>query len=155
MFPGALKMTLIEKIDADLKAAMIAKDEARLSTIRFLKSALKYVLIEKKQAAATDADVLQMIQKQVKQHRESFEQFKQNNRADLADKEANEIRILESYLPKQMSDGDLQALIQKIVADSGASSKKDFGRVMKLAQEKCAGGADSKRISEILGKLLT
>ena len=147
-------MSLQEKLDADLKNAMVAKDAARLSTIRFLKSALKYSAIEKKKALLTEAEVQQVIQKQIKQRRESVEQFNSGGRAELAAKEAAEIQVLESYLPKQLPDNELQKFIESETKAAGVSSKKDFGRMMKLLSEKLAGQADSKRISEILAKML-
>lgn len=147
-------MTIQEKIDQDVKQAMLAKDQAKLDVLRFLKSAVKYAAIEKPGSALSDADVLQVIQKQVKQRRESIQQFSQGGRADLAAKEEKEIVILEGYLPKQMSDAELQAFVQAQIKEAGASSKKDFGRVMKACTEKLAGRADNKRISEALGKLL-
>jgi len=94
-------MSLQEKIDQDLKQAMISRDETRLSTLRFLKSALKYSAIEKKTDSLSDADIQQLIQKQIKQRKESIDQFMKGNRKDLADKEVREAEILESYLPKQ------------------------------------------------------
>lgn len=147
-------MSMMQKIDQDLKAAMIAKDETKLSTLRFLKSAIKYSAIDKKVDVLADADIQQVIQKQIKQRKESIDQFEKNSRVDLAEKEIAEARILESYLPKQMSDADLTAVVQAEVTAQGASSKKDFGRMMKHIGEKLQGQADSRRISEALGKLL-
>ncbi|MGH7197482.1 MAG: GatB/YqeY domain-containing protein [Candidatus Omnitrophota bacterium] len=148
-------MSLNAKIEQDLKAAMTARDEARLSTLRFLKSALKYVAIEKKVQQLPDTDILQIIQRQIKQRRESIDQFSKGGRADLADKETKELGILESYLPKQVADKELEGIVAATVKEAGASSKKDFGRVMKLLQEKLAGRAEAKKISEILGRILT
>ncbi|HTL71081.1 MAG TPA: GatB/YqeY domain-containing protein [Candidatus Eisenbacteria bacterium] len=147
-------MPLAQKIDEDLKAAMIAKDAARLSALRMLKSALKYGAIEKKQDALGDADAQQVIQKQIKQRRESIDQFTKNGRPELAETEAQEVRVLEEYLPKQISDADLSRIAAEEVKAQGASTKKDFGRMMKHMNEKLQGAADSKRISEALGKLL-
>ncbi|MBI3252214.1 MAG: GatB/YqeY domain-containing protein [Candidatus Omnitrophica bacterium] len=147
-------MSLQQKIDADLKAAMIAKDAARLSTLRFLKSALKYAAIEKKADTLADADVQPIIQKQIKQRRESIDQFEKGGRRDLADKEKAELVILEGYLPKQLSDAELAAFVAAEAKAAGALSKKDFGRVMKLVGEKLKGQADSRRVSEALGKIL-
>jgi uncharacterized protein YqeY len=147
-------MTLIEKIDRDMKEAMLAKDQPRLDVLRFLKSAVTYAAIEKSHAALSDADVTQVIQKQVKQRRESIDQFVQGGRQDLAEKEKKELALLETYLPQQISDPELQALIRAQVQELGASGKKDFGRVMKACSEKLAGRADNKRVSEAIGKIL-
>ena len=148
-------MSIQQKIDEDMKKAMIAKDQQKLDAIRMLKSAVKYAAIEKPGATLSDADVMQVIQKQIKQRRESFEQFKQNGRPELAAKEEKEITVLETYLPKQISDAELQTAIQAVLKELGAATKKDFGRAMKAVGEKLAGGADNKRISEALGKVLS
>ena len=147
-------MSLKQKIDDYLKQAMIAKDAEKLSVLRFLKSALKYSAIEKKVDSLSDPDIQQTIQKQIKQHRESIDQFTKGSRQDLADKELAEVKILESYLPAQMSDAELNSLIQEEAKAQNATSKKDFGRLMKHLNEKLQGRADGKRISEILGKIL-
>lgn len=148
-------MGMMQTIEQDLKKAMIAKDEARLSTVRFLKSALKYAAIEKKVEFLNDADVIQIIQKQIKQRRESIDQFEKGGRAELAAREKQEVTVLESYLPKQLGDAELSEAVQAAIQQTGASSKKDFGRVMKILTEKLAGQAEAKRISDCLGKMLT
>ena len=147
-------MSLEQKIDQDLREAMTAKDAAKVSTLRFLKSALKYSAIEKKVQVLTDPEVRQIIQKQIKQRRESIDQFSKAGREALAAQETKEAQILESYLPKQLSDQELEEAVKKGVREAGASSKKDFGRVMKLLTEKLAGRVEAKRISEVLGKVL-
>ena len=146
-------MSLLEKLDQDMKQAMLARDEGRLSTLRLLKSAVKYAAIEKS-AALSDAEIIQVIQKQIKQRRESIQQFTEGGRREMAAKEENEARILESYLPKQISQDDLKKIVEQEVKTQGAATKKDFGRMMKHLNEKLAGSADNKRLSEILGGLL-
>lgn len=133
---------------------MSARDADKLSVLRFLKSALKYGAIEKKVDELTDAEVQQVIQKQIKQRRESIDQFAKGGRPELAAQETKEAAILEMYLPKQLSDSELKALVVDEVKAAGAVSKKDFGRMMKLLNEKLKGQADAKRVSEALGKLL-
>lgn len=147
-------MALLEKIDQDVKQAMIAKDSARLEALRFLKSAIKYAAIEKTGAAFTDADVQQVIQKQIKQRKESIAQFSSNGRPDLAAKESSEVLILEAYLPAQVSDDELRTILLEQIKACGATQKKDFGKVMKQSVDILSGRADNKRISELLGKLL-
>ena len=147
-------MSLQEKIDQELKQAMISKDVTRVSTLRFLKSAIKYSAIEQKTGNLSDAQIQQVIQKQIKQRKESIDQFSKADRKDLAQKEVNEAVILESFLPKQVPDAELEALVREAVHEAQANSKKDFGRMMKLLNEKLAGRADSKRVSEFLGKIL-
>jgi len=147
-------MPLQEKLDQDLKQAMMSHDQTKVSTLRFLKSALKYAAIEKKAETLGDADIQQIIQKQIKQRKESIEQFTKAGRKELADKEIQEAKILESYLPKQLSDSELSDIIRKETTTIGATAKKDFGKMMKLLSEKLAGRADAKRVSEFLGKIL-
>ncbi len=147
-------MSLLARIDQDVKQAMIAKDQTRLDVLRFLKSAIKYVAIEKTGSEMTDADILQVIQKQIKQRQESIQQFVNGGRLDLSAKEKQELVVLEAYLPKQIPDDELKAFIDQQIKDAQASSKKDFGRVMKMCVEKLSGRADNKRISEALGKIL-
>jgi len=147
-------MSLAAQIEQDLKNAMIAKDEVKLSVVRLLKSAIKYAAIEKKVPTLSDADVQAVIQRQIKQRRESIEQFVKGGRQDLADKESKEAAVLESYLPKQMADAELEALVQAEIKQQAAASKKDFGRMMKILTEKLSGRAESRRVSEVLGKYL-
>ena len=147
-------MSLQNQIDQDLRQAMTSRDEAKVSTLRFLKSALKYSAIEKRTEGLSDPDIRQIIQKQIKQRRESIDQFAKAGRKELADKEAKEAEILEGYLPKQLSDADLEELIRREAAAAGATDKKDFGRMMKLLSEKLSGQADAKRVSQFLGKIL-
>ena len=146
-------MPLLEKIDQDMKDAMRAKDADTLSVLRFLKSAVNYAAIEKT-GELTDADVTAGIQKQTKQRRESIQQFSENGRKDMAAKEEKELGILERYLPKQLSDEELKKIVEKEAAALGASTKKDFGRLMKHLSDQLAGSVDNKRLSAELGKIL-
>ncbi len=134
---------------------MRAKDPKRTDVLRFLKSALKYAAIEKKVAVLTDADTYQVLNKQIKQRKESIDQFVNANRKDLADKEGLELKILEGYLPKQISDAELEKIVRDTLKEISASSKKDFGKAMKALSAKLAGQADNKRLSALLGKLLS
>ncbi len=147
-------MTLVTQIEQEIKSAMLARDEVRLSVVRFLKSALKYAAIEKKVDQLSDPDAQQVIQRQLKQRRESIEQFRQAGRADLAEKETKEAFILESFLPKQLGDAELEALVAEEIKLFGAPTKKDFGRLMKTLTEKLTGQVEARRISDCLGKKL-
>ncbi len=133
---------------------MTAKNVDKVSVLRFLKSAVKYVAIEKKAASLGDAEILQVIQKQIKQRRESIDQFSKAGRTQLAEQESKELKILETYLPEQMSDAELDELVKAEAAAAGATTKKDFGRLMKLLNEKLKGRADASRLSRSLGKVL-
>ncbi len=147
-------MSLTEQLQQEIKAAMLAKDAPRLQALRMLKSALGYVQIEKKVDALSDADVLAVVQREVKKRRDSAEQFTNAGRAELAATETAEIAVLEIFLPKQMSAEELEALIRATIQELGATDKKQMGAVMKAVQAKAAGRADGKTISTLVGKLL-
>ncbi|HZE57143.1 MAG TPA: GatB/YqeY domain-containing protein [Chthoniobacterales bacterium] len=140
-------MTLPERIDADLKDAMRAKEAGKLSVLRGVKSALKYAAIEKADAALDDAAAVQVIRKQVKQRQDSIESFEKGGRPELAAKEKEELEILNAYLPKGLSAEELSALVRETIAEVGATSKAQMGAVMKALQAKVAGRADGKTLS--------
>ena len=147
-------MSLQERILQDIKAAMLARDADKLGTLRLLKSALGYAQIEKKTDSLPDADVMAIIQREVKKRRDSAEQFTTGGRPELADKELKEIVVLETFLPKQLSPEELEQIVQAAIQEAGATSKKDMGAVMKAVQAKVAGRADGKTISGLVGRLL-
>lgn len=147
-------MRLYETIDQDSKIALKAKDALKLSVLRMVISAVKMLEIQKNIKIAEDSDVVQIIQKQMKQRKDSIEQFLKGNRNDLAEKESAELRILESYMPKQMTEDELRALITETMAELGAKAKSDTGKVMKAAMEKVKGKADGKIVSQIVSGLL-
>ncbi len=147
-------MPLLEQIQLELKSAMLAKDADRLGTLRLLKSAIGYAQIEKKNESLPDADLMAIIQKEIKKRRDSIEQFQSGGRPELASKEEAEIRVLEHFLPKQMTGEELERLIRDVIQEIGASSKKDMGPVIKATQAKAAGRADGKTISTAVGRLL-
>src|SRR2546430_11168820 len=137
-------MTLPERIDADLKDAMRAKEAGRLSVLRGLKSALKYAAIEKADAVLDDAAAVQVIRKQVKQRQDSIESFEKGGRPELAAKEKEELSILQSYLPQAMSADEISKIVRETIAEVGASSKAQMGAVMKTLQDQVADRADGK-----------
>lgn len=147
-------MTLQERLGQEIKSAMLARDADRLSALRMLKSAIGYTLIEKKAEAISDPDFIVLVQKEVKKRRDSIEQFESGGRAELAAKEKQEIGVLESFLPQQLSPEELEKLVRDAIAETGASSKKEMGPVIKAVQAKAAGRADGKTISQLVGKLL-
>jgi uncharacterized protein YqeY len=147
-------MSLQERISQEIKAAMLARDADRLSALRMLKSALGYALIEKKTENLPDAEVVALVQKEVKKRRDSVEQFEKGGRAELAAKEKQEIAVLESFLPQPLSADVLEKLVRDTISELGATSKKDMGGVIKAVQAKAAGRADGKTISGLVGKLL-
>lgn len=145
---------LNNQLDQDIKKAMISKDQIRLDVLRFLKSAVKYAMIEKKDAWS-DADTRSVIQKQIKQRRESIDQFSKAGRVDLAQPEEVAVKILEAYLPQQIGDEELASIVRAEAIAAAATTKKDFGRMMKILTEKLEGRSEARRISEALGKVLT
>ena len=148
-------MTLFDQISEDIKAAMKARDKVRLETLRNIKK----VFLEAKTAPGAndtlaDADALKIIAKLAKQGKETATTYSQAGRQDLADAELAQVEVLESYLPKQLSPDEIEAEVKKIIAEVGATSMKDMGKVMGTASKQLAGKADGRVISEIVKKLL-
>lgn len=148
--------TINEKVASALQDAMRAKDTVAMTTLRALKSAIKYAAVEKLGADGelNDAEALAVVRKQLKQRRDSVEQFTSGNRADLADKELAEIAILERYLPAAMSESEVQQLVDTVIAELGATGKQQMGQVMKVLQERSAGRADGKALSQAVAAKL-
>ena len=142
-------MTLKERIQEDMKAAMRAKDQARLSAVRLLLAAMKQKEVDERIALA-DADVLGIIEKMVKQRRESIAQYEKAARQDLVDQEKFEIGVLQAYLPQQMGEADIAQAIGAAVAESAASGVKDMGKVMALLKPRLAGRADMGKVSALV-----
>ena len=147
-------MTLQERLGQEIKSAMLAKDADRLGALRMLKSTIGYTLIEKKAETISDPEFVSIVQKEVKKRRDSIEQFESGGRAELAAKEKQEIQVLEGFLPQQLSSEELEKLVREAIAETGATSKKEMGPVIKAVQAKAAGRADGKAISQVVGKLL-
>ncbi len=149
-------MNLEQKIMTDLKAAMIAKDEAALRSLRAVKAA---ILLAKTAEGAggelKEEEEMKLLQKLVKQRKDSLEIFQQQNRADLAKKEEEEIAVIEKFLPKQMSAEEIKTEVEKIITAVGATSPADMGKVMGAATKQLAGKADGKTISAFVKELLS
>ncbi len=148
-------MSLEQTINADIKTAMLAKDANALTSLRAVKAA---ILLAKTAEGAKDElsadDEIKIVQKLVKQRRDSLEIFEQQNRADLAEKERQEIAVIEKYLPAQLSPEALKAALQQIIAETGASSPADMGKVMGAASKALSGKAEGKAISTMVKELL-
>ncbi|OYU65060.1 MAG: glutamyl-tRNA amidotransferase [Cytophagaceae bacterium BCCC1] len=147
-------MSLKTQIDADIKAAMLARDAAKLLALRDIK---KVILIEETKPGAevlTEADEMRILQKAVKQRKDSAEIYKTQNRPELLEKELAEIAIIETYLPAAMSADELKGIIAEIIAKVGASSPADMGKVMGVASKELAGKAEGRAISEMVKTLL-
>lgn len=142
-------MTLQEKIEQNLTDAMKEKDELKVSTLRMLKSALKNKEIEKK-TALDDADVIQIIQSQIKSRQDSITLYKQGNRTELAEKEQKEIAILKEYLPEQLSEEEIRPKVKEAIQKTGAQEIKDMGQVMAVLMGELKGKADGSTISAIV-----
>lgn len=147
-------MTLLERLSRELKAAMLARDAERLSTLRLLKSAIDYAQIERKTETLTDVEAVVIVQKEVKKRRDAFEQYEKGGRPDLAAKEKQEIAVLESFLPKPLTAEELEQLVRAAIQETGATGKKQMGQVIKVVQAKAAGRAEGKTISEVVGRML-
>lgn len=146
---------LEEIITKDYILAMKEKDPVKVSTLSFLRASLKNALIDKKQSKLEDADVVAVIKKQVKQRQDSIGQFEKGGRTDLVEKEKKELQVLKSYLPEEMPEEELKALIEKAIAESEATSIKDMGKVMKILLPQIAGKADNKMASDLVREKLT
>lgn len=149
-------MTLAEKINADIKAAMLARDSKKLAALRAIKAGL---LLAKTGKDASSGEIpetveMQLLQKLVKQRKESAAMYQEQNRSDLAEEELFQAGIIEAYLPQQMSEEEISAVVKEIISQSGATSMKDMGKVMGAASKKLAGKASNKLVSEIVKKEL-
>jgi uncharacterized protein YqeY len=147
-----------QQLADDMKEAMKNKDQTALGAIRGLKTAFMNVCVEKglgPQGMLPDADAVAVVRKQIKQRQDSVESFTSGGRPELAEKETAEIRVLEKYLPAAMTPEELEAAVDAVIKELGATSKKDMGAVMKVLQDRCAGRADGKSLSQIVGRRLS
>lgn len=147
-------MTLNEKVNEDLKTALKAGEALKVSTLRMLKAAVSNAAIQKKKEALEDGELLEVIQKVLKQHQESVEAFTKGNRPELAQKEAQEAKVLQAYLPPAMDEGELTALIRETIRGLKVSGPSGLGQVMKAVLPKIKGRADGKTINRIVSQLL-
>jgi uncharacterized protein YqeY len=146
-------MTLEEKINGDIKSAMLAKEAQKLEALRAIKSAI--LLLKTSAEGHTAESELKSLQKMVKQRRETAEVYKTQSRADLAETEEFQANIIEAYLPKMMSEDEIKTALTAIIAESGASSAAEMGKVMGLANKAFAGKADNKIVSQLVKELLS
>lgn len=147
-------MSLKSHIIDDMKAAMRAKDKQQLGTIRLLTAAIKQVEVDERRELS-DSDVVSIVTKMVKQRKDSASQFQDADRQDLADQEIYEIGVLEKYLPEQLSDSELQELIQKAISSCDAKSMADMGKVMGILRPQLTGRADMGAVSQKIKSILT
>lgn len=145
-------MSLKEQIISDLKEALKSGDAFKRDVLRMLSSALKNAEIEKKkkEEGLNDQEVLEVVKRSIKQRKDSIEQYEKGGRADLAEKEKKEVELLSIYLPEQMSENKVREEIRKVIAETGASSQKDFGKVMGMSMKRLSGQADGDLVKKIV-----
>ncbi len=145
---------LLKKLQEEMKTAMKSGDKERLSVIRMLISEIKKVQIDKKKELSDD-EIIQVLQRYAKQRKESIKQYREAGREDLAQKEEAELKVVQEFLPKPLSEEEIEKIVDQVIAETGASSMKDMGRVMKSVMEKIKGRADGSVVSSIVKKKLS
>ena len=148
-------MGLREQLREDLKAAMRAQDATRRGTIRMLEAAIKNAEIEKRGQELAEPDILAILQRQLKQRRDSIEQFERGGRRDLADIERAEIEVIQAYLPEQLSEDDIEAAAKRIIGRTGATGPGDRGKVMGPLMQELRGKADGSAVNSVVSRLLS
>jgi uncharacterized protein YqeY len=146
-------MSLKQQLKDDLKVAMREKQIVKRDAIRAINTMIKQIEVDQR-IELDDAEIIKLVQKGIKQREEAITQYKDASRDDLVQKEQEQIDVFSLYLPKQLSDDELEVIVKTIIEESGATSMKDMGKVMNPAKEKVGGGADGKRINEMVKKLL-
>lgn len=146
-------MNLEEKVNADIKAAMLAKDTKKLDALRAIKSEI--LLLKSSEKGTSDDAEMKALMKMVKQRKETAEIYKQQNRPELEETELFQASVIENFLPKQMSAEELEAAVKAVISQTGASSMADMGKVMGVASKQLAGKAEGRAISEMVKKLLS
>jgi uncharacterized protein YqeY len=147
-------MSLQQRVNDELKSSMLARQAVRTGTLRMLKAALGYAQIEKKTDTLPDAEVMAVIQREAKKRRDAIEEFEKGGRAEMAANERAELEVLSGFLPKALTPEELEALVRGVIAEVGATSKRDMGAVMKAAQAKADGRADGRSVSALVSRLL-
>lgn len=148
-FRGVLSVSLVEQLDQDMKLAMRNKDKFTLSVIRMVRSSIKYIEIEQG-SALTDEQVIDVLTRELKQRRDSLQEFEKANRSDLSQNVRDEIVVLQKYLPKQLSEDELSEIVKETIAEIGAAKKSDMGKVMSALMPKVKGKADGKMVSKLV-----
>ncbi len=147
-------MSLEEKIENEIKAGMKSRDKIKISTLRMVKNDIVNLKLDHGKKKITDEEIIKILQRQVKQHKDSIEQFEKGKRQDLVDKEKKELGILLNYMPEQLSDKELEKIAGDALREAGISGKSAMGKVMKIVMEKVRGKADGKRVSMIVSRML-
>ena len=147
-------MKLEERIETDLKKAMKDRDQNKVSVLRMLKAEIGSLFIAKKRTELKDDDITKLIRTQIRKHKDSIEQFTKGGRAELAEKEKAEMEVLTAYMPQELSPEELEKIVREAIKETGATSKADMGKVMKIAMGKVKGRADGKAVSQAVSGLL-
>lgn len=149
-----MNMDLYKRIETDMKTALKEGASEKLLVLRMIIAAVKTQQIDQNIKTLQEADVLRILQRQIKQHRESIEQFASGNRPDLAAKEEKELKILEAYMPQQLGEAEVETLVKTAIAEIGQATKADMGKVMKAVMERAKGRTDGKTINQLVMKYL-
>lgn len=150
-------MNLKDQLQEDLKRAMVEKNEQKLSTIRMLKSAIQYFEIQKGGAGytASDEDIIDVVGKEIKKRKESIELYEKGGRQELAEKEKEELEILNSYMPEQLTEDEIKSLVEEAISQTGATTMQEMGKVMGVLSPKIKGKADGGEVSRFVREKLT
>ncbi len=147
-------MSLLKKLQEEMKSAMKSGDKERLATIRMLISEIKKVQIDTKKELS-DEEIIKILQKYAKQRKDSIEQYRKAGREDLAEKEERELKIVQEFLPQPLTEEEIQKIVEEVIKETGASSMKDMGKVMKVVMEKTQGRAEGSVVSKIVKEKLS
>ncbi len=147
-------MSLLKKLQEEMKSAMKSGDKERLATIRMLISEIKKVQIDTKKELS-DEEIIKILQKYAKQRKDSIEQYRKAGREDLAEKEERELKIVQEFLPQPLTEEEIQKIVEEVIKETGASSMKDMGKVMKIVMEKTQGRAEGSVVSKIVKEKLS
>ena len=147
-------MSLEEKLEKEFKEAMKAQNSVKVSTMRMLKAEINRFLLDKNVNAPTDSDILKIVAKQIKQHKDSIEQFEKGKRLDLVEKEKQELAILKNYMPEELPEEELKKIITDTISELGATGKRDMGKVIKAVMEKTKGRAEGQIVSRMVSGML-
>jgi len=147
-------MSLEKRIESEFKQALKKQDKLKLSTLRMLKADMNNLKLQPNKNALTDNEVIKIIQRQVKQHRDSIEQFEKGKRQDLVEKEKKELEMLISYMPEQLPEEELKKIIRDVIKELEATDKSQMGKVIKSVMERVKGKAEGKKVSQIVSSLL-
>ena len=150
---GSDIMTLLDRLNNDIKVAMKAKDKETLSVLRMMKSSIQNEEIKKGESLSSDEE-LTVLSREMKQRKDSLQEFNQADRQDLAEKVSGEIKIVERYMPEQLSEDELRNIVQSAIDETGASSMKDFGKVMGVVMPKTKGRADGQKVNSLVKESL-